>query len=189
MVLTHASNLSERALDVDWDGTNQAALLSGEVLVKTKPHSSCGGAVTARIYLPMTRSLVWQKLTNYSRWAYYFPDLVHSELLARGDGSSNSAKRLYQVGRKAFLIFTAQVEIYLKVFETLHQSIQFRFERGSFNDFSADLKLQDCGDGTVLSYSVQAIPTIPVPSAFIQQAMHIDLPNNLRQLRKVISGM
>ena len=99
--------------------TEQTALLRGEILVQTRSYSTWGGAVTARMYLPMQRSQVWQQLTDYPRWVQYFPDVIQSEVLQRGE-----VKRLYQVARKAFLIFTAQVEIYLNVFEEVQQRIQ-----------------------------------------------------------------
>jgi hypothetical protein len=111
----------------------------------------------------------------------YFPDVTKSEVLHRGE-----VKRLYQVAKKAFLFLTAQVEIYLNVFEVLGQHIQFRLEKGTFSDFTADLKLQDCGNGTLLTYSVQATPSIPIPAVFIQQAMHMELPENMRKLRQVL---
>lgn len=159
----------------------QAALMRGEILVQTYPHSAWGGAVTACMYLPIQRSQVWQQLTDYPRWVQYFPDVIRSEVLQRGE-----VKRLYQVARKAFLIFTAQVEIYLNVFEEVQHQIQFRMERGTFTDFAADLKLQDCGIGTILTYAVQATPNIPIPSVFIQQAMHLELPENMRKMRHAL---
>ncbi|MBD2465642.1 SRPBCC family protein [Oscillatoria sp. FACHB-1407] len=167
-------------------------LLKGEILLETKPYSAWGGAVTARMYLPLERSQVWQQVTDYSRWVQYFPALSRSEVLHRGDGQSKGAKRLYQVASKAFLMFTAQVEIYLKVFESIHQKtghqIQFSLERGSFTDFSANLNLQDFKTGTLLTYSVQATPTVLVPSLLIQEAMRLDLPSNLQKMRQVLCG-
>jgi hypothetical protein len=175
-----------------------AALSTGEVLLETRSHSAWGGAVTAWIYLPIARKVAWQRLTDYPRWVQYFPDLIRSEVISCGDGLAHKSKRLYQVASKAFLFFSAQVEIYLKVFEVSSpnptspqdaiEQIQFRMEKGSFTDFSADLKLQDWGEGTLLTYSVQATPTIPVPSALIQQAIRLDLPNNMRRMRQVICG-
>ncbi|MBD0362247.1 MAG: cyclase [Coleofasciculus sp. C3-bin4] len=161
--------------------SQQKALLQGEVLVETRAHSALGAAVTAQMYLPIARSHVWQQLTDYPRWVQYFPDVTKSEVLHRGE-----VKRLYQVAKKAFLFLTAQVEIYLNVFEVLGQHIQFRLEKGTFTDFTADLKLQDCGNGTLLTYSVQATPSIPIPAVFIQQAMHMELPENMRKLRQVL---
>jgi Polyketide cyclase / dehydrase and lipid transport len=162
------------------------ALLQGDILLVTRPHSAFGGAVTAQMYLPMERSQVWAQLTNYSRWVQYFPDIVNSEILESNPNRPHRGHRLYQAARKTFLMFTAQVEIHLRVFENLQRQIRFRMERGSFNDFSAELTLDDYGDGTVLTYSVEATPLIPVPSLFIEQAMRQDLPGNMRQMRQVI---
>ena len=113
----------------------------------------------------------------------YFPDITKSEVLHRGE-----VKRLYQAAKKAFLFFTAQVEVYLNVIEVVQQQIQFRLERGTFTDFAADLSLQDCQDGTLLTYAVQATPNIPIPTMFIQQAMQLELPANMRKMRQVICG-
>ncbi|MDJ0704547.1 MAG: SRPBCC family protein [Leptolyngbyaceae cyanobacterium MO_188.B28] len=179
-------NLSNQRENLIALGADRTALLKGEVLLETRSHSLCGGAVTAQMYLPMKRSQAWVQLTNYSRWIHYFPDIVQSEVLDQSIRSSKRCRRLYQVARKAFLMFSAQVEIYLKVFETLHQQIQFRLERGAFSDFAADLTLQDYEKGTLLTYSVQATPLVPVPSFFIQQAIQQDLPGNMKKMRQVI---
>jgi hypothetical protein len=140
------------------------------------------------MYLPANRSNLWLQLTNYPRWVQYFPDLTHSEVLQHSDTRS-SYKRLYQAATKAVFLFTAQVEIYLRVLESVQpaeQQIQFQMEQGSFHDFAATLKLQDFHLGTLLTYSVAATPTIPVPSQLIQQAMRLDLPANMRRMRQVL---
>lgn len=159
----------------------QKSLLQGEILVQTRSHTLWGGAVTAQMYLPIIRNQVWQQITDYPRWVQYFPDITKSETISKGD-----IKFLYQTAQKAFLFFTAQVEIYLKVVEVLGQQIQFRMERGTFEDFYAKLDLQDMENGTLLSYTVQATPNIPIPSIFIQQAMNLELPENMRKMRQVL---
>jgi len=172
--------------------TAHTALLNGEVLLSTQPHSAWGGAITAQMYLPKTRSHVWQEITNYSRWVHFFPALVQSEIVSRSDEGERASKRkrLYQVARKAFFLLSVQVEIYLNVIETIHQNtrqqIQFVMEKGSFQDFSANLQLQDYEQGTLLTYSVKATPSIPVPSALVQEAMKLDLPSNMKQMRQII---
>jgi hypothetical protein len=86
-------------------------------------------------------------------------------------------------------MFTAQVEIYLKVFETIHplrHQIQFQLEQGTFNDFAALLKLQDYQTGTLLTYAVQATPSIPIPTQIIQEGIRLDLPRNMRSMRRAI---
>lgn len=167
----------------EWSKHQQITMIGGEILVETRSHSSWGGAVTATMYLPVVRSHVWQQVTDYPRWVQYFPDVTKSEVLHRGE-----AKRLYQAAKKAFLFFTAQVEVYLNVIEVVQQQIQFRLERGTFVDFAADLSLQDCQGGTLLTYAVQATPNIPIPTMFIQQAMQLELPANMRKMRQVICG-
>ncbi len=165
----------------------EKSLLQGDVLLTTKM-TEAGAAVTAMMYVPMERSQTWQKLTDYGKWVQYFPDIVQSQVLEvkRQSQAHPMTRHLYQVARKAFLMFSAQVEIYLQVIETLHQKIQFRFERGTFSDFAADLTLEDCGAGTLITYSVKATPLIPVPSFLIEQAIRYDLPGNMKTMRRVM---
>jgi Polyketide cyclase / dehydrase and lipid transport len=165
---------------------NYLKLLQGEILLKTRAYNALGGAVTAQMYLPVGRSQVWTSLTDYRRWVQYFPDITQSEILESNPQRPHRGHRLYQAARKNFLMLTAQVDIHLRVFENLQRQIRFRMERGSFNDFSAEMTLDDYGEGTVLTYSVEATPLIPVPSLFIEQAMRHDLPGNMRQMRQVI---
>jgi hypothetical protein len=181
MSASHILNSIIAGSDMPWSQEKQKLLVQGEILVQTRSHKTCGGAVTAWMYLPMVRSQVWQQLTDYPRWVQYFPDITKSEIVQRGE-----VKRLYQAAQKAFFFFTAQVEIYLSVVEVVGQKIQFRMEKGTFEDFNANLELKDCGDGTLLAYTVQATPNIPIPSIFIQQAMNLELPANMRKMRQVI---
>lgn len=193
MAFTLANPLVEPTIDLGWSQAHQDSLLDGQIVLKTRPHSAWGGAVTAQMYLPMARTPVWQELINYPRWVQYFPSLTQSQPL---DSLSEQAtkqapghKRLYQAAGKTFLVFTAQVEIYLKVVETIHplrHQIQFQLEKGTFNDFSALLKLQDYQEGTLLTYAVQATPSIPIPTQIIQEGIRLDLPKNMRSMRRAI---
>lgn len=156
----------------------------GDVLVQTRTHTVCGGALDARMYLPIGRSQLWQQLTDYPRWTQYFPDVTQSRVI--DERNPQLGRRLYQAAEKSFLFITAQVNLYLRVFELEQQHIRFQFEKGSFSDFTADLMLSDWEQGTLLRYSVSATPLIPVPSFFVEQAMKLDLPTNLRNMRRAI---
>ncbi|WP_071191540.1 SRPBCC family protein [Trichormus sp. NMC-1] len=175
------SDLTIKGSDMLWSQDKQKSLIQGEILLQTRSHTTWGGAVTASMYVPLMRSTVWQQITDYPRWVQYFPDITKSEMTSKGD-----VKFLYQTAQKAFLFFTAQVEIYLNVVEVLGQQVQFKMEKGSFQDFHANLDLKDLGNGTLLAYSVQATPHIPIPSIFIQQAMSLELPTNMRKMRQVL---
>lgn len=165
---------------------DQIALIRGDVLIvpQSQPHEPA--AVMAHMYVPLDRSHIWPQVTSYRRWTQFFPNITHSEVLESVKTGTYRYRRLYQVGRKGFMMMTAQVEIYLQVFETACEHIQFRLERGTFSYFDADLHLQDMGKGTLLTYRVQAAPTIPVPTFLIEQGMKIDLPGNMRQMRQVL---
>ncbi|WP_427161595.1 SRPBCC family protein [Aliinostoc sp. HNIBRCY26] len=181
MSVTHISELMMTGSGMTWNQEQQRLMMQGEILVQTRSHTVCGGAVSACMYLPIARSQVWQKITDYPLWVQYFPDITKSVVIQQGE-----VKRLYQKAQKSFFFFTAQVEIYLKVVEVTGQQVNFQMEKGTFLDFSANLELQDCGKGTLLTYSVQATPDIPIPSIFIQQAMNLELPANMRKMRQVI---
>ena len=84
--------------DPFWNQDQQRLLMQGEILLKTRSHTSWGGAVTAWMYVPLIRSHVWQQITDYPRWVQYFPDITKSEIISKGD-----VKRLYQAAQKAFL--------------------------------------------------------------------------------------
>ncbi|HZG40373.1 MAG TPA: SRPBCC family protein [Nodosilinea sp.] len=189
MVMSKAQVIHEARpvndLLAQFSAVDQIALLRGDVLLKSQTNRD-GGAVTAHMYVPLARPQIWPQVTNYSCWTQYFPNIVHSEVLETVKTATQRYRRLYQVGRKGFMMLTAQVEIYLKVVETTCEAIQFRLEQGTFSHFAADLHLQDFNQGTLLSYSVQAAPTIPVPSFLIEQAMKTDLPGNMRQMRRVL---
>ncbi|NJL80243.1 MAG: cyclase [Richelia sp. RM2_1_2] len=175
------SDLFTTGSNMTWGQDKQAALLNGEILVETRSHNAWGGCVSAKMYLPLIRSQVWQHITDYPRWVQYFPDITKSEIIHKGE-----VKRLYQAAQKAFMMFTAKVDIYLNVVEDFGNKVQFKLDKGTFHDFSADIKLQDYGNGTLLTYSVEATPIIPIPSMFIQQAMNFELPANMRKMRQVL---
>lgn len=184
-ISTAASSAPDLVLNqFDWK-----ILLSGEILLEAQAYLAWGGVVKAKMYLPLSQTQVWQQLTNYPRWVDYFPDLTHSKLLQEESGLNQPCQYLYQAASKSFFHLSAKVEVYLRVYETAQQAIQFRLEKGSFLNFSADLNLQSNGNGTLLTYTVQAVPSFPVPSFFIQQTMSFALPANMRQMRQVLCRM
>ncbi|MBD2541928.1 SRPBCC family protein [Coleofasciculus sp. FACHB-SPT36] len=194
MSILFPSDSMDAASDLSLSKRYSTALLQGEILIETQLRSTWGGAVTAQMYLPNERSLVWQQVTDYPRWVQYFPDVTHSEVLHSNVSSpvglpeGTSSKSVYQVATKTFLFLSLQVEAYLSVSEIVQQEIHFRLEKGTFTDFCADLSLQDYENGTLLTYTVKATPNIPVPSIFIEQAMQLELPVNMRTMRQVMCG-
>jgi hypothetical protein len=169
-----------------FSASEHIALLRGDILIAPQTHYQGAASVMAQMYVPLPRTQIWPQVTNYRRWTQFFPNITHSEVLETVKTASHRYRRLYQVGCKGFMVLTAQVEIYLRVFETACDRIQFRLEQGTFSHFAADLHLQDLNGGTLVTYAVQAAPTIPVPAFLIEQAMKTDLPGNMRQMRQVL---
>jgi hypothetical protein len=181
MTVAHPNSMISFPAQLDND------VLDDAVTVETKPHTAWGGAVEARIHVPLDRIKLWQQLTTYSRWVEFFPDITHSEVVS---AIASHRKRLRQKARKSFLMLTVDVEILLDAVEMVERAIKFRLAspQGSFADFNAELSLADAPGGTWLTYSVQATPKLPVPSLFVQEAMKIDLPGNMRHMRRVLLG-
>ncbi|MEY2976576.1 MAG: cyclase [Prochlorotrichaceae cyanobacterium] len=166
----------------------QARLQQGEVLVQSRLYSLWGGMVAAQIYLSQARSLVWESLTDYDRWANIFPHVTKSVLLER---QSPFRKRLYQAAAKKFALITIAVETELMVREYPQRRIWFHLEKPNncFREFEAEVWLQEAPDsaGTFLNYTVQAAASLPIPAPFIQEAMRQDLPDNLLHLRDYLN--
>ena len=169
-----------------FSSTDRIALHRGDVILTPMVSSGGGGAVTAHMFVPLQRGLIWPQLTTYRRWTQFFPNIAQSEILETVKTGSQRYRRLYQVGCKGFMRLTARVEIYLKVFETACDTIQFPLEQGTLSHFAADLELKDLPNGTLLTYMVQAKPTIPVPAFMVAQGMQLALPGNMRQMRQVL---
>ncbi|MGA7936057.1 MAG: SRPBCC family protein [Kovacikia sp.] len=191
MTVTSPNPACSTSVQTSHSDRQLSSLLNGEIALNTQSHTAWGAAVTAQMYLPLERTITWSQLTDYPRWVQYFPDLTRSEVMPSSETRESNQildirRRLYQTAKKSFLLLSVQVDAYLNVVETAYQRIQFHMESGSFADFSADLKLQDCSTGTLLTYTVRATPLIPVPSIFIQQAIQLDLPVNLRNMRQVL---
>jgi carbon monoxide dehydrogenase subunit G len=160
-------------------------LLKGDILLNPQAHTAKGGAVSATMYIPRDRGMVWAQLTQYSRWTEYFPEITKSDVVIE---FSATRKRLCQSACKTFFMVNITVDIQLNAIETADRQIQFQMvgTNGGFQDFSATLTLDDCHNGTALTYSVQATPKIPVPATLIQEAMKMDLPINMRHMRGVL---
>lgn len=164
-------------------------LLRGEILITPHPVDLWGTGVTAQMHLSLSPARAWSQLTQYSRWVEYFPDVTQSRVLH--ECAESLTKTLFQAASKTFLMLSVQVEVYLNVVERVQgdrRQIRFRKERGSFKRFLADLTIEPLGFGTLLTYTVEAAPTLPIPAPLIQEAVRLDLPRNMQQMRRVLCG-
>ncbi|WP_008309176.1 SRPBCC family protein [Leptolyngbya sp. PCC 6406] len=184
--------LSQSAI-ASWQGNNQYpstrdrdALSRGKILVTAQPHGFTGGHVSATLSLRIFPDALWPHLTDYPRWVDYFPEMTHSEAIAPTD---QGQPRIYQVGRKSILGLGAEVEVYLRVQTHPPHRLQFVMERGTLADFTASFALAPWRLGTLLTFTVQATPLIPLPGFFVEQSMRRELPTSLAQMRRVIEAI
>lgn len=164
-------------------------LLRGEILITPHPMGLWGTGVTAQMHLALSPARAWSQLTQYSRWVEYFPDVTQSRVLH--ECAESFTKTLFQAARKTFLMMSVQVEVYLNVVERVQgdrRQIRFQKEQGSFKHFLADLTIEPLGFGTLLTYRVEAAPALPIPAPLIQEAVRLDLPRNMQQMRRVLCG-
>ncbi|GAB4141034.1 MAG: hypothetical protein Fur0046_16880 [Cyanobacteria bacterium J069] len=175
--------------------TERDRLLKGEILLTSHTAELWGTGVTAQMHLSLAPDNAWSQLTHYPRWVEYFPDMTQSTLLqdcpdAHAKPDSRT-KKVFQAASKHFLMLAVQVEVYLQVTERVQgvrRHICFRQERGSFKSFLANLALEPMGFGTLLTYTVEAAPMLPIPTPLIQEAVRLDLPRNMQQMRQVLCG-
>lgn len=165
----------------------KSRLQKGEILTQSSLYSWWGGKVTAQIYLPQLRSLVWEALTDYDRWVDIFPHITQSVVLER---LSPFRKRLHQAAEKTFAFMTIAVQTELVVREYPQRRIGFLLQspNNCFREFAAEVWLREASpdSGTFLRYTVQAAASLPIPAPFIQEAMRQDLPQNLDHLRSYL---
>ncbi|MDG2615612.1 SRPBCC family protein [Thermoleptolyngbya sichuanensis XZ-Cy5] len=169
--------------------TERDRLLRGEILITPHPIDLWGTGVTAQMHLPLSPDCAWSQLTQYPRWVEYFPDISQSQVLH--ECAESPMKTLFQAASKTFLMLSVQVEVYLNVIERMQgdrRQIRFQQERGSFKRFVAELVIEPLGFGALLSYSVEAAPSLPIPAPLIQEAVRLDLPRNMQQMRRVLCG-
>ncbi|GAB4458746.1 MAG: hypothetical protein OHK0037_03030 [Elainellaceae cyanobacterium] len=169
--------------------TERNRLLKGEILLTPHPVDLWGAGVTAQMHLSLSPDRAWSQLTQYSRWVEYFPDVTQSRVLH--ECAESRTKSLFQAASKTFLMLSVQVEVYLRVAERVlgdRRQIRFQKEQGSFKRFLAELTVEPLGFGTLLTYTVEAAPALPIPAPLIQEAVRIDLPRNMQQMRRVLCG-
>jgi len=188
--------MSQDSLSRPLPPADHSRLMAGEILLQSRSYSLWGGSVTAQIYLPVERSELWAYLTNYSLWPELFAHITHSGVV---ETRTPFHKRVYQAAQKQFALITIGMDACLWVREYPPRQIRFELEteNSSFREFKAELWLEAAASdsshssghslGTVLSYTVQAIATWPIPAPLLKEAIGSDLPENLRHLRSYLA--
>ncbi len=161
-------------------------LAAGEVWVHTQPYGPTGGQAQAQLVYALSPERLWPHILDYPRWVEYFPDLVRCEAIAP---APSGQPRLYQVGRKSLLGLDLAVEVQLRVQIFKGHRVFFTQEQGSLRDFHASFVLEPWAQGALVTFTLAAIPQIPVPSLVVEHSLKRELPLNLIHMRQVIGGV
>lgn len=139
--------------------------------------------VQVNIILNRSRREIWQQLTDYDNWTELLPNIVASAAIGEG-----YPKRIRQAAGFQMFGFVPQVQIEMLVREQPEREIVFEGVSGSFKAFQAELALQECEEGVLLTYSVSAELLWPMPKMAIEQGILKILPRNLKRLRAQLGG-
>lgn len=164
---------------------DRSALEQGQVLVTTRSYGFTGGQAQARLLYRLSPEHLWPQVIDYPRWVTYFPDLVSSAAIAP---TPQGQPRIYQVGRKSVLGLDFSMELHLRVKFPAPHRVEFTLERGTLADFNASFALTPWPGGTLLTFTLAAVPLLPLPSIVVEHSLQRELPFNLEQMRRVVGG-
>ncbi len=153
-------------------------LRAGDILMDYHVASNHDAKVQVNIMLNRSRREIWQQLTDYDNWPELLPNIVASAAIGEG-----YPKRIRQAAGFQMFGFVPQVQFELLVREQPEREIVFEGVSGSFKAFQAELTLQECEEGVLLTYSVSAELLWPMPKMAIEQGILKILPRNLKHLR------
>ncbi|MBI4290733.1 MAG: cyclase [Betaproteobacteria bacterium] len=115
--------------------------------------------VSASADMPVERSIAWEVLTNYDRYAEFIPHLRVSRVVSRSGGGLV----LEQQGEFRFLFFRQPLELRLAVTEKPQYLVESRSLSGSLKDLKGNYELHDAPGGLRLLYSGRFVPDISLP--------------------------
>lgn len=153
-------------------------LRAGEILLDYEILSDSEAIVQVQMLLNRSRHWVWKQLSNYDNWTELLPNVVSSTVVERG-----YPLRIRQAAGFQLFGLVPQVQVELLVRERNQREILFEGVSGSFKAFQAEMALQDCQEGVLLTYSVEAELLWPMPKLVIEQGILQTLSHNLKALR------
>ena len=183
-ILSLEQALSERTVFLKGTRTSQQLpkllpkLRTGEILLDYEILSNSEALVQVQMLLNRSHHWVWNQLSTYENWTELLPNIVASSVVDGG-----YPKRIRQAAGFQLLGLVPQVQLEMLVRERDRREILFEGVSGSFKAFQAAMTLQDCHEGVLLTYFVEAKLLLPMPKVAIEQGILKILPQNLKALR------
>ena len=115
--------------------------------------------VTASAVVPVRRSIAWEVLTDYDRYAEFASDIELSRVVSR----SGTGVIVEQKGRMTFLFFSQPVEARLAVIESPPSLVSTRSLSGNLRDFRGHYRLTEVSGGVKVDYDARFMPEFDLP--------------------------
>jgi len=146
-LLTWLLPLQASALQLSSNARVDRSMLSGNV------------DILAYIDVPADLQAAWQVLTDYNKLAEFVPDMESSRILSK----PGEAIKVYQRGKKSWLLIDMPLELVFRMDETHPSRIRFSLVSGNISDMYGEWRLSTFGQGVRIKYTAHMKPGLFSP--------------------------
>jgi len=140
-------------------GDNDPAVRKNDVRVERVADSF---TVDVVMHAPVAPALAWAVLIDFERMAEFIPNLTHSQILERGEGTL----RVRQKGTARYGPFSSNFDSIREIQLTPQREIRAHGVGGNIKRMDSLMRLEAEGDGTRLEYHAEVLPDFWLPPLF-----------------------
>jgi hypothetical protein len=115
--------------------------------------------IQAFIDVPADLPAAWEVLTDYNRLAEFVPDMESSRIVSK----PGEAIKVYQRGKKSWLLIDMPLELVFRMDETPPSRIRFSLVSGNIRDMYGEWRLSPFGQGVRIKYDAHMKPGLFSP--------------------------
>ena len=156
-------------------------LQRGQVWIRLEHQKDKNYHIRALIWIPCRRRTIWNVLTDYNHLADFLPQMKACALIQDSAG----VKRVAQIGKSRFLLFSKTVRVVLNVREQATDSISFWQVSGDFKTFRGQWQLFAWPDSSAALVCYRAViqPNFFAPSFITKAIQKRDISRMLKAVR------
>ena len=137
--------------------------------------------IRAEIDIPASTQVLWAVLTDYDNLETFVPDMTQSSILERGEDGS---VRLEQISEMRFMFLKKQVRVVLRVFEELHNKIEFVLIEGDFQTYQGSWEIDTEKEPIRLNLNLRTRPAFFAPGFILDRVLRTLGAQNLEAVRE-----
>jgi Polyketide cyclase / dehydrase and lipid transport len=115
--------------------------------------------IVAYVDVPADVPAAWAVLTDYNKLAEFVPDMDTSRIVSK----PGEAIKVYQRGKKSWLLIDMPLELVFNMHETPPSSIRFSLVSGNIGDMYGEWRLYAFGQGVRIKYVAHMKPGLFSP--------------------------